>query len=58
MTAADLIAFNIILAGALISPGLASLFALRAAIADGRPVIDRCAAALMGSLGMKLILDR
>ncbi len=36
MTAADLIAFNLILAAALLSPGPALLFALRTAIADGR----------------------
>ncbi len=36
MSAADLIAFNIILAAALMSPGPALLFILRTAIADGR----------------------
>ncbi len=36
MSAADLIAFNIILAAALISPGPALLFSLRTAMSDGR----------------------
>ncbi len=52
MSAADLIAFNIILAAALMSPGPALLFILRTAIADGRRAVLAAGAGLALMAGL------
>lgn len=49
MTALDLLAFNAVLAAAILSPGPALLFALRTALADGR------AAGIAAGLGLGLV---
>ena len=49
MTALDLLAFNAILAAAILSPGPALLFALRTALADGR------GAGIAAGLGLGLV---
>lgn len=49
MSALDLLAFNAVLAAALVSPGPALLFALRTALADGR------AAGIAAGMGLGLV---
>lgn len=49
MTALDLLAFNAVLAAAILSPGPALLFALRTALADGR------AAGIAAGMGLGLV---
>jgi len=49
MTALDLLAFNAVLAAAILSPGPALLFALRTALSDGR------AAGIAAGLGLGLV---
>ena len=49
MSALDLLAFNAVLAAAILSPGPALLFALRTALADGR------GAGIAAGLGLGLV---
>jgi len=68
MDAGHLIAFNLTLLAALISPGPAMLVALRTSLTEGRragdgylalkPLLDRIAATVLAALGRRLLFQR